>query len=175
MVGGVHGMDTMGQLLKENYDPLKRTFGGFGVKLFVPTSYSFQCSSFYLCHWQRYVTFNMWVTRVTTVVVTIVQGYFWSQLCRNIVGHNCARISFETIVPIGPRPQPCGGSKGEKGVSNRWSAYLMEVDVLRMLRYCRMSGTVIRRSARRNRSPELKRYFFSYLTKNIPQHQVLLR
>ena len=35
---------------------------------------------------------------------------------------------------------------------------LMEVDVLRMLRYCRMSGTVIRRRARRNRSPVLKRY-----------------
>ena len=98
MVGGVHGMDTMGQLLKENYDPLKRTFWGFGVKLLVPTSYSFQCSSSYLCHWQRYVTFNMWVTRVTTVV-TIVQGYFWSQLCQNIVGHNCAGILLVMIVP----------------------------------------------------------------------------
>ena len=61
-----------------------------------------------------------------------------------------------TIVPLGPRPQPCGGSKGEKRVSNRWELiiYLMEVDVLRMLRYCRMSGTVIRRKALRNRSPE---------------------
>ena len=32
-------------------------------------------------------------------------------------GHNCARIFFMvTIVPLGPRPQPCGGSKGEKRV-----------------------------------------------------------
>ena len=99
MVGGVHGMDTMGQLLKENYDPLKRTFGGcLGSNSLVRTSYSFQCSSSYLCHWQRYVTFNMWVTRVTTVV-TIVQGYFWSQLCQNIVGHNCAGILLVIIVP----------------------------------------------------------------------------
>ena len=28
--GWVHGMDTMGQLLKENYDPLKRIFWGLG-------------------------------------------------------------------------------------------------------------------------------------------------
>ena len=147
-------MDTMGQLLKENYDPLKRTFGGcLGSNSLVRTSYSFQCSSSYLCHWQRYVTFNMWVTRVTTVV-TIVQGYFWSQLCRNIFGHNCARISLETIVPLGPRPQPCRGFKGEKGMCpTDGRLYLMEVDVLRMLRYCRMSGTVISRNARRNRSP----------------------
>ena len=105
-------MDTMGQLLKENYDPLKRIFGVWGQTL--RTSYSSQCSSFYLCHWQRYVTFNMWVTRVTTVV-TIVQGFFWSQWCQNIVGHNRARISLETIVPSGPRPQPCGGPRVRKG------------------------------------------------------------
>ena len=36
---------------------------------------------------------------------------------------------------------------------------LMEVDVLRMLRYCRMSGTVISRKALRNRSPEPKRSY----------------
>ena len=35
----------------------------------------------------------------------------------------------------------------------------MEVDVLRMLRYCRMSGTVISRKALRNRSPEPKRSY----------------
>ena len=105
MVGGVHGMDTMGQLLKENYNPLKRIFWGFGVKLLVPTSYSFQCSSFYLCHWQRYVTFNMWVTRVTTVV-TIVQGFLvtiepehcWSELCQNLFGDNCALRAKATTV-----------------------------------------------------------------------------
>ena len=40
---------------------------------------------------------------------------------------------------------------------SRWmAAYLMEVEVLRMLRYCRMSGTVISRKARKNRSPEKK-------------------
>ena len=32
---------------------------------------------------------------------------------------------------------------------------LMEVDVLRMLRYCRMSGRVIRRRARRKRRPAM--------------------
>ena len=31
--GWVHGMDTMGQLLKENYDPLKRIFGVWGQTL----------------------------------------------------------------------------------------------------------------------------------------------
>ena len=45
---------------------------------------------------------------------------------------------------------------------------LIEVEVLRMLRYCRMSGTVIRRRARRNRSPVLKEekegYFLSYFS-----------
>ena len=41
---------------------------------------------------------------------------------------------------------------------------LMEVDVLRMLRYCRMSGTVIRRRARRNRSPVLKSYLLIYFS-----------
>ena len=106
MVGGVHGMDTMGQLLKENYDPLKRIFGGFGVKLLVRTSYSSLCSSFYLCHWQRYVTFNMWVTRVTTVV-TIVQEHFWSQLYRNNVGHNCAITFLIIIVPESLWKQLC--------------------------------------------------------------------
>ena len=106
MVGGVHGMDTMGQLLKENYDPLKRTFGGcLGSNSLVRTSYSFQCSSSYLCHWQRYVTFNMWVTRVTTVV-TIVQGFLvtiepehcWSELCQNLFGDNCALRAKATTV-----------------------------------------------------------------------------
>ena len=115
MVGGVHGMDTMGQLLKENYDPQKRILGFFGVKLLVRTSYSAQCSSFYLCHWQRYVTFNMWVTRVTTVV-TIVQGFVcWSQLCQNIVGHNRARISWRQLCPQA-KATTVRGSKGEKRV-----------------------------------------------------------
>ena len=31
--------------------------------------------------------------------------------------------------------------------------YLMEVDVLRMFKYCKISGTVIRRRALRNLSP----------------------
>ena len=116
--GWVHGMDTMGQLLKENYNPLKRIFWGFGVKLLVRTSYSSQCSSFYLCHWQRYVTFNMWVTRVTTVV-TIVQGFLvtiepehcWSELCQNLFGDNCVLRAKATTVRV---------YKGEKRVSNRW-------------------------------------------------------
>ena len=115
MVGGVHPWHGHhGSTAERKLRSSKEDFGVFGVKLLVRTSYSSQCSSFYLCHWQRYVTFNMWVTRVTTVV-TIVQGFFWSQWCQNIVGHNRARISLETIVPSGPRPQPCGGPRVRKG------------------------------------------------------------
>ena len=77
----------------------------------------------------------------------MVPEHCWSQSCQNLFGDNCALRAKATTVR---------GSKGEKGVSNRWAAYLMEVDVLRMLRYCRMSGTVIRRNARRNRSPWIR-------------------
>ena len=44
-------------------------------------------------------------------------------------------------------------------VCRQLNGNLMEVDVLRMLRYCRMSGTVISRKALRNRSPEPKRSY----------------
>jgi hypothetical protein len=36
--------------------------------------------------------------------------------------------------------------------------HLMEVEVFRMFRYCRMSGTVIKRNARRNRRPKQKSF-----------------
>ena len=38
------------------------------------------------------------------------------------------------------------------------SPHLMEVDVLRMLRYCKISGTVIKRRARKNLRPVRKLY-----------------
>ena len=44
---------------------------------------------------------------------------------------------------------------------NHNSSHLMEVEVLRMLRYCRMSGTVINRNARRNRSPGVNFWFLN--------------
>ena len=47
---------------------------------------------------------------------------------------------------------PAAVSQVETNMALIW-ARRMEVDVLRMLRYCRMSGRVIRRRARRKRRP----------------------
>ncbi len=48
---------------------------------------------------------------------------------------------------------PAAVSQTEMKMEMSWAS-LIEVDVFRMLRYCRMSGTVIRRSARRKRRPK---------------------
>ena len=54
-------------------------------------------------------------------------------------------------------------------------AYLMEVDVLRMLRYCRMSGTVIKRKARKKRRPVHKDTYLEEPQKIDPPIQVRSR
>ena len=75
----------------------------------------------------------------TIVLSAIVAKYLWSQLCsEGQQGHNRA------------------GCKGLRRLRPAWAqlaSYLIEVDVLRMLRYCRMSGTVIKRKARKKRRP----------------------
>ena len=75
----------------------------------------------------------------TIVLSAIVAEYIWSQLCsEGQQGHNRA------------------GCKGLRRLRPSWAqvaSYLIEVDVLRMLRYCRMSGTVIKRKARKKRRP----------------------
>ena len=91
----------------------------------------------------------MWVARVTTVDFNCARISFWSQLYQNICGDNC-EAKATTVQWVQGRVV-AGFSR------SRWmAAYLMEVEVLRMLRYCRMSGTVISRKARKNRSPEKK-------------------
>ena len=104
------------------------------------------------------------VTRVTTAITiapkafftivgsAIVAEYLWSQLCsEGQQGHNRA------------------GCKGLRRLRPSWAqlaSYLIEVDVLRMLRYCRMSGTVIKRKARKKRRPVHKRHIFERATKD---------
>ena len=103
-----------GQLLKENYDPLKfEDFWGLGS------------NSWCAPHTPSSVPPPICVTgRDTSRLICGSQGLrrwsqlckdFWSQLSQNIVGQNCARISLETIVSLGPRPQPCGCTRVRKG------------------------------------------------------------
>lgn len=47
---------------------------------------------------------------------------------------------------------PAAVSHTDINIDTNW-ARRIELEVLRMLRYCRMSGTVINRRARRNRRP----------------------
>ena len=55
---------------------------------------------------------------------------------------------------------PAAVSQTETNMEINWASRI-EVEVLRMLRYWRMSGTVMSRTARRNRRPEKKTYFWS--------------
>ena len=154
------------QLLKENYDPLKfEDFWGLGSNSWcaphtpssVPPSISVTGRD----------TFNMWwggsqglrwrsqlhqKLLFTIVRSAIVAEYLWSQLCsEGQQGHNRA------------------GCKGLRRLRPSWAqlaSSLIEVDVLRMLRYCKMSGTVIKRKARKKRRPVHKRHIFERATKD---------
>ena len=54
---------------------------------------------------------------------------------------------------------PAAVSQTETNMEINWASRI-EVEVLRMLRYWRMSGTVMSRTARRNLSPEGKNRIF---------------
>ena len=164
-----------GQLLKENYDPLKfEDFWGLGSNSWcaphtpssVPPSISVTGRD----------TFNMWwggsqglrrrsqlhqKLLFTIVWSAIVAKYLWSQLCsEGQQGHNRA------------------GCKGLRRLRPSWdqlASYLIEVDVLRMLRYCRMSGTVIKRKARKKRRPVYNDIYLKEPQKIDPPIQVRSR
>ena len=52
---------------------------------------------------------------------------------------------------------PAAVNQTEMNIEMSW-ANRIDVDVFKMFRYCKMSGTVIKRRARRNRKPEIKRF-----------------
>ena len=145
----VHGMDTMVQLLKESLRSSKEEFRGLGSNCWcAPHTPSAVPPS--ICVTARDTSRLICGSQGLQRWTLIVQGYLF--------GHNCTRISVETIVRAKATTVQWVQGRVVAGFSrSRWmAAHLMEVEVLRMLRYCRMSGTVISRKARKNRSPEKK-------------------